>query len=166
MTKLLPRPLASTYLMLLGVFVLGVFLVWQTIKGDDFSFFKLRLGYTPEASETFDGAAVVAVQGFDYSLAQKLLITRLRLDDDNVLGISSEVVETIYPERKLWRRLEEMETVLKQQPTFRDGLLLKTIYLSRMGRNDEAEKVFEEVFKLDPNHPEVIRVGITLGLIN
>ena len=80
---------------------------------NDFEQEKLKLGYSNVLAEQFFRAAEIAANEADVVLAEELFLTgeRQLIDSNEILGTNSEVIEAVFPEYGLERRLDEIEEV-------------------------------------------------------
>lgn len=78
--------------------------------------------------------------------------------DSVVLGVQSEVEETVFPELVLEKELMELEEILTKQPTHRDLLIRKALVLYKLRLDSSANEVLNQLLIIDPNSESVIKL--------
>ena len=120
---------------------------------------RLKLADSPTGAQQFLDSAMAAAAGGDYVLAKQLFETGADAGVDKVvLGAQSEVVEAVFPEVIMEKRLLEIEAVLETQPTYVDGLIEKTLLLYQLKLDEQARETLDLLVKLDPNNVRVLEL--------
>jgi tetratricopeptide (TPR) repeat protein len=97
-------------------------------------------------------AARQAAQAGDYNLAETLYLKQQTAGfTGQVLGMASDLEELIYPERKIERRISELEQKLETYPGSREIYLLLSKLYSQIGKQELANTYSEQARVLDPN---------------
>lgn len=91
-------------------------------------------------ARTVQEIVVKAGEAGDYQLARELY--------DDSMG---ELEDIVYPERKIERRIAELETALENYPSNREIYLSLGQLYGQLGQGENAERYLEKARILDPN---------------
>lgn len=90
-----------------------------------------------------------AARAGDYELARELY--QGVSSKDQVLGAESELEDLVYPERVVWRRIDELEQKLEIYPGNREIYRTLSALYSEIGEEQKSSDYWEMVRELDPN---------------
>lgn len=98
-------------------------------------------------------AAVQAAKVGDYTLARKLYEKQyLQEEDEQVMGVGSEVEGLIFPEREVEREITKYQELLTKYPGHRDIYLVLAQLYAQIGEREKAQDHLEMARELDPNN--------------
>ncbi len=94
----------------------------------------------------------------DYTLAEELF-QKLEVGQsgNNILGSESELEDTVYPEKKVERRITLLENKLAEYPGNREIYLELANLYGQLGDEEQSHKYREKARILDPNNNVVSR---------
>lgn len=102
------------------------------------------------ASNTREAIEISAVNG-DYETARRLYEQRTENIDYSVLGEESELENLVYPERRVERRIAELEEKLNIYPGNREIYLELAELYGQLGNDAKSHEYSEKARILDPN---------------
>lgn len=93
-----------------------------------------------------------ATERGDYQTAKSLYEKMTGTGKDPVLGLSSELEELVYPERRVEQRISELSLKLEEYPGNREIYLTLAELYSQIGNQEIAQEYREKARILDPNN--------------
>lgn len=118
-------------------------------------------GMSATGETNLDGIIKRAAQIGDYQTAREIYEARLRNVKPDVLGVESDQVsaetsleELVYPERKVQRRIVDLEVKLEIYPENKEIYLLLADLYGQLDEKDKASEYREKARVLDPNGAE------------
>ncbi len=91
----------------------------------------------------------------DYSTAKALLIkSQFAGIESDVLGANADLVDVVYPEQKVLRRIAELEAMLISYPGSREIFLELSDLYSKINEAQKSSEYREKARVLDPNGSE------------
>ena len=112
----------------------------------------------------------LAAEALDTSLARREFdraITLLNSSQPSIRGISSrfeEVGTFVFAERTITQEIDNLKKVVNRYPGSRDLYLPIPIQSYRLSDLQLASSYWRLARELDPNHPEVLEIGVLLGM--
>lgn len=98
-------------------------------------------------------AIELAVSRGDYETAQELFNHKSQMTNSQmVLGVDSELEDKVYPERKVERKIAELEEKLKEYPSNREIFLQLAELYGQIGNQEKSDEYREKARILDPNN--------------
>ena len=103
-------------------------------------------------ARNMEGAIRIAAGQGDYLTADRLMqeYTNAQMNK-SVLGVESELEDLVYPERKVERRIVELENMLDKYPEDKDIYASLAQLYFELGNKERAAGYAEKARVLDPN---------------
>lgn len=106
------------------------------------------------ARNTEEAIKIASGQG-DYEMARKFYescaVPQCQSATDRVLGASTELEDLVYPERKVERKIGELENALTRYPENKDIYTNLAQLYHQLGNDEQAAGYVEAARVLDPN---------------
>ena len=117
----------------------------------------------PETADSHLQMAVAMAMASDYRLAEQEYAKAQDLlppQNEGVLGAAlRETERVVFPKVFLYQEIEAPEEHLERYPGYRDSLLILATKYWQLNELVRAKEAWEQAFMLDPNNPEVVRIG-------
>lgn len=127
---------------------LGIGIIVLAITASAFEL-KASIVGTSGLADAAERAAAVG----DYALARSLYEKQYKQEDDEqIMGVGSEVEELIFPEREVEREIAQYQELLTKYPGHRDICLVLAQLYVQIGEKEQAQDYLEMAKELDPNN--------------